>query len=53
MSRYRFIAPGRGHHPVRQLCQVLGVPPSGFYAWQTEPATGGGEGNADLENSLG
>ncbi len=34
MSRYRFIAAERGHYPVRQLCQVLGVPASGFYAWQ-------------------
>ena len=34
MSRYRFIAAERGHYPVRQLCQVLGVPVSGFYAWQ-------------------
>ncbi|WP_310393801.1 IS3 family transposase [Hymenobacter sp.] len=34
MSRYRFIAAERGHYPVRQLCQVLGVPPSSFYAWQ-------------------
>ena len=34
MSRYRFIATERGHYPVRRLCQVLGVPPSGFYAWQ-------------------
>ncbi|GAC1385004.1 MAG: hypothetical protein NVSMB30_31790 [Hymenobacter sp.] len=34
MSRYRFIDAERGHYPVRQLCQVLGVPASGFYAWQ-------------------
>ena len=34
MSGYRFIAAERGHYPVRRLCQVLGVPPSGFYAWQ-------------------
>ena len=34
MSRYRFIATERSHYPVRQLCQVLGVPASGFYAWQ-------------------
>ena len=34
MSRYRFIAAERGHYPVRRLCQVLGVPPSGFYVWQ-------------------
>ena len=37
MSRYRFIAAERGHYPVRRLCQVLGVPASGFYAWQADP----------------
>jgi len=36
MSRYRFIAAERDHYPVRRLCQVLDVPPSGFYAWQAE-----------------
>ena len=36
MSRYRFIAAERGHYPVRRLCQVVGVPASGYYAWQTE-----------------
>ena len=35
MSRYRFIAAECGHYPVRRLCQVLGVPASGYYAWQT------------------
>jgi len=35
MSRYRFIATERGHYPVRQLCPLLGVPASGYYAWQT------------------
>ncbi len=35
MSRYRFIDAERGHYPVRRLCQVLGVPPSGYYGWQT------------------
>lgn len=34
MSHYRFIAAERDHYPVRRLCQVLGVPASGFYAWQ-------------------
>ncbi len=32
MSRYRFIEAQRGHYPVRLLCQVLGVPASGYYA---------------------
>ena len=35
MSCYRFIAAERGHCPVRRLCPVLGVPASGYYAWQT------------------
>ena len=34
MSRYRFIEAQRDYHPVRWLCQVLGVPASGYYAWQ-------------------
>ena len=35
MSRYRFINAERGQYPVRRLCLVLGVPASGYYAWQT------------------
>ena len=35
MSRYRFIAAECGYYPVRRLCQVLGVPTSGYYARQT------------------
>jgi len=34
MSRYRFIEAQRAGHPVRLLCDVLGVPASGYYAWQ-------------------
>jgi putative transposase len=34
MSRYRFIEAQRGQHSVRLLCQVLGVPTSGYYVWQ-------------------
>ena len=30
MSRHRFINAERGHYPVRWLCQVLGVPASGY-----------------------
>jgi hypothetical protein len=37
MSRYRFIEVQRGQHSVRLLCQVLGVPTSGYYAWQQAP----------------
>ena len=42
MSRYRFIETARAQHPVRQLCQALGVPASGYYAWRArqQPAAG-------------
>jgi hypothetical protein len=36
MSCYHFIAVERDHYPVRRLCQMLGVPASGFYAWQAD-----------------
>ena len=35
VSRYRFIAAGRSHHPVRRPRPVLGVPARGHCAWQT------------------
>ena len=34
MSRYRFIAAQKADHAVAQLCRVLQVAPSGYYAWQ-------------------
>lgn len=27
------------HYPVRRLCQVMGVHPSGYYAWKVDPAS--------------
>ena len=33
MSAYQHIAQRRAHVPVRQLCQVLRVAPSAYYAW--------------------
>ena len=33
MSRYRFIEAQREHYSVRLLCQLVGAPASGYYAW--------------------
>lgn len=30
---YRFVEREKAHHPVTRLCRVLGVSPSGYYAW--------------------
>jgi putative transposase len=34
---YAFIAEHRSSHPVRVLCKILNVHPSGFYEWIKEP----------------
>ena len=40
MSTLQFIDLQRAFHPVQQLCQVLGVVPSRYYAWRHRPAAG-------------
>ena len=52
MSRYRFIAAERSHYPVRQLCHVLDVPSSGFYAWQQSQQEAVGQARPAWETVL-
>jgi len=40
MSTLQFIDQQRSSHPVQQLCQVLGVVPSRYYAWRRAQAKG-------------
>ena len=41
MSTLHFIDQQRDYHPVQQLCQVLGVVSSRYYAWRRTVAAGG------------
>jgi len=43
--RYKFIREHRREYSVKQMCQVLSVTRSGYYAWQGEKA-----GPRELEN---
>jgi putative transposase len=36
-TTYEFIRAHRGQYPVQALCRVLGVAPSGYYAWLKQP----------------
>ena len=34
MNLFRFIDAEKANHPVRMMCRLLKVSPSGFYDWQ-------------------
>jgi putative transposase len=52
VSRYRFIAAEKAQHSVAQLCRVLQVASSGYYAWRERRPSCRSQTNAMLMNQI-
>jgi putative transposase len=52
VSRYRFIAAEKAYYSVAQLCRVLRVAPSGYYAWQHRRPSARAQANAALTEQI-
>lgn len=46
--KYRFIADHEREYSVKQMCQVLGVQRSGYYAWKDRPVSSREQANEEL-----
>lgn len=50
--RFRFIEDRRADYPVRVLCDVLEVSPSGYYAWRSRPESRRSAANRELVDDI-
>ena len=50
--RFRLIEDQRSVRPVRVLCDVLGVSPSGYYAWRSRPESPREIANRELPSDI-
>jgi HTH-like domain len=52
VSRYRFIVAEKAHYSVAQLCRVLQVAGSGYYAWRYRQPSQRAQANAALTEQI-
>jgi putative transposase len=50
--RFQFIEAHRGEFPVIQMCVVLDVSPSGYYAWRGRPPSRREMANRELMDKI-
>ena len=46
--RFQFITDHRAEFPVRRMCEMLDVSPSGYYAWRKRPPSAREMANQEL-----
>jgi putative transposase len=52
VSRFRLIEAEKAGHAVVRLCRLLGVSPSGYYAWRKRPASARAHADAALTTTI-
>jgi putative transposase len=52
VSAYEFVEREKAAHPVRRLCRVLGVSPSGYWAWRRREPSARARANAQLSERI-
>jgi putative transposase len=52
VSRFRFVAVEKATYPVVRLCRLLGVAPSGYYAWKQRTPSAWATANAALTERI-
>jgi putative transposase len=52
VSRFRLIEAEKAGHSVVRLCRLLGVSPSGYYAWRKRPASARAHADAALTTTI-
>ena len=53
MRVYEFVECEKANHPVRRLCRVLGVAPSGYWAWRKRGPSVRAQADARLSERIG